>query len=394
MTPKRRRLAVLVGLVLVFSLLLVRLLRNDWPGALFSRRTLPPPPEALAQGVRLVTVGTGFRMPLFLAELPDSSGRLLVVEKPGTVRFLRDGLPVDPPFLDLTEKVSGSSEQGLLGFAFHPKFSERRLVVAHFTDPSGDSRVMAFPVEGDRADLTRARLLLTQKQPFKNHNGGHVAFGPDGKLYIGFGDGGGAGDPHGNGQNPETLLGKLVRLDLDGPESFEGRPTPEVIASGLRNPWRYAFDRVTGDLYIGDVGQDRYEEIDVLRREDLRPHATNFGWNVMEGERCFTGACDKERFALPVVTYEHPDGCSVTGGVVYRGAALPELQGHYFYSDFCGGWIRSFRWTDTEGVTEHVDWRSTLDPDKQVVQVASFAEDALGEVYVLSLDGVIRKLTR
>jgi glucose/arabinose dehydrogenase len=245
--------------------------------------------------------------------------------------------------------------------------------------------VVEMKVSGDpdRADAASARLILFLKQPYANHNGGDVVFGPDGKLYVGTGDGGSARDPHGNGQNPAALLGKMLRLDVDA-----AAPRPEIVAIGLRNPWRYAFD---GDvLYIADVGQDRYEEIDVVPLAALA--GANFGWNVLEGRHCLEGAsCDDKGMIAPVVEYDHRSGCSVTGGQVYRGKALPQLAGIYFFSDYCTGLVRGFRWRDG-AVADYWDWKPALDPAHRLAAVSSFGVDADGELYILSLDGIVWKL--
>jgi glucose/arabinose dehydrogenase len=218
---------------------------------------------------------------------------------------------------------------------------------------------------------------------FNNHNGGNLVFGPDGKLYVGTGDGGFANDPFGHGQDRSALLGKMLRLDVDAP----GRPTPEVLMIGLRNPWRYAFDRKSGDLYIADVGQDRYEEVDVVPAGSFA--GRNFGWKVTEGLHCRAGrTCDTRGMTPPVVEYNHQAGCSITGGFVYRGKALPQLDGVYFYADYCTALVRSFRMRAGH-VVDAWDWRATLDPQPQLANIASFGEDADGELYIVSLDGVV-----
>jgi glucose/arabinose dehydrogenase len=338
----------------------------------------PAPPPEVARSVKLERVVTGLRMPVALTFAPgDPEKRLFVVEKPGYVRVLRGGRLDPQPFLDVHDRVTGWTEQGLLGLAFHPQFATNGRFYVNYTDRKGDTRVVEF----DRA--LHERELLFVEQPFKNHNGGDLVFGPDGKLYIGLGDGGWANDPYGNGQDPDALLAKMLRLDVDQP----GRPKVETVARGLRNPWRYAFDRRTGDLYIADVGQDRWEEIDVAPAGTLV--GRNFGWKTMEGLHCRSGrSCDRTGLTLPVVEYNHKAGCSVTGGFVYRGKLLPLLDGAYFYADYCTALVRSFRWQGGR-VVDAWDWRATLDPEQQLASISSFGEDADGELYIVSLDGVI-----
>jgi len=239
------------------------------------------------------------------------------------------------------------------------------------------------------------REILFLEQPYPNHNGGHLVFGPDGKLYAGFGDGGDRMDPHGNGQNRSALLAKMLRLDVDA-GGGKGKPRPEIVMLGLRNPWRYSFDRKTGDLYIGDVGQDHWEEIDVVAAADVGK-GKNFGWNVVEGMgHCARKkGCDQTGLVPPVAEYNHEtgEGCSVTGGFVYRGKAIPELDGAYFYADYCTALIRSFRWKAGK-IVDHWDWRPTLDPKEKLAKLASWGEDEGGELYLVSLDGTVLKLVR
>ena len=354
-----------------------------------------PVPNAVAASVTLTQVATGLSKPVALTFAPgDPRERLFVVEKTGTIRVMRDGRidPASPPFLDLSKRVSSQSEQGLLGLAFHPRYPENRRFFVNLTDRDGDTRVLEFrasPTDPERADPASERELLFVDQPYSNHNGGHLAFGPDGLLYVGLGDGGSAGDPKGNGQHPTALLGKMLTLDVDAAET----PAPRIVALGLRNPWRYAFDRKTADLWIADVGQDAFEEIDVMTPA-MRATAvpTNFGWNPTEGLHCYpsNADCDLGRYVMPVIEYDHDDGCSVTGGFVYRGRALPVLDGVYFYADYCTAMIRSVRW-DGKTVSDIWDWRAALDPKERLADLSSFGEDAAGELYLLSLDGTIHR---
>ncbi|HEY2748137.1 MAG TPA: PQQ-dependent sugar dehydrogenase [Polyangia bacterium] len=340
----------------------------------------PAPPPEIARAVKLVPFASGFRQPVAMAYAPrDPERRLFVVEKIGIVRVLRDGKRDPTPFLDVRDRVSGATEQGLLGLAFHPKFVENGRFYIYYTDRRGNIRIVEF----DRA--YHERELLYVRHPFNNHNGGELVFGPDGKLYAGLGDGGWANDPFGNGQNPKALLAKMLRLDVDAP----GKPAPQIAAIGVRNPWRFSFDRKTNDLYIADVGQDRWEEIDVVPAGTL--DGRNFGWKIMEGLHCRSGSsCKRDGMTLPVVEYNHKAGCSVTGGYVYRGRRLPMLDGVYFYADYCTALVRSFRWRSGAAVDQW-DWRATIDPELQLANISTFGEDADGELYVVSLDGVIWK---
>lgn len=350
--------------------------------------TPPAPPPALRE-IRLAVVATGLDQPVGMAVAPgDARRRLFVVEKTGRVRILVGGKVLAAPFLDLSRQVSRGMEQGLLGLAFHPRYASNGRFFVNYTDRAGDTRIVAYRAsrDPDRADPASAREVLSLKQPFRNHNGGHLAFGPDGLLYIGTGDGGGSYDPHDNAQNPGSLLGKMLRLDVDA--DFR----PEILMSGLRNPWRYSFDRRTGDLYIADVGQNRLEEINAL--PGGRFGGLNLGWDDYEGSRCLKAACDAAGMVMPIAEFDHADGsCSITGGHVYRGKALPELDGRYFFSDWCSGILRSLRWSGG-AVHEVHDWKRLLDPAGEVDQVTAFGEDADGELHILSQRGRIFKLER
>lgn len=351
---------------------------------------VPPAPVALAKIARLDVVAR-LDQPLALTFAPgDARKRLFIAEKTGRLRVLEGGKVVADPFSDLSSRVSRGAEQGLLGVAFHPKFAESPRLYLDFTDRRGDTRIieLAVAADGNRADPATERELLAISQPYANHNGGNLVFGPDGMLYVGTGDGGAANDPHGNGQRADTLLGKMMRLDVDE----RPRPAVHLIQRGLRNPWRYAFDRKTGDLYIADVGQYRWEEIHVLPADQVSKR--NLGWSRMEGTHCFrANDCDRRGLAIPAVEYSHRLGCSITGGFVYRGKALPELDGQYFYADYCTALLRSFKMKDG-AVAEQWDWKAALDPESRLSQISSFGEDADGEIYVLSLAGAVWKLGR
>jgi len=365
----------------------------------------PPPrvPAETARAVTLTRVVEGLDKPVALAFAPgDRGGRLFVVEQIGRVRVLTGGTlqAEKTPFLDLRTRVSTRTEQGLLGLAFHPDYATNGRFYVNLTDTDGDTRVLEFRVRADdpeHADPASERELLHVEQPYSNHNGGNLVFGPDRRLYVGLGDGGSAGDPHGNGQNDRALLGKMLRLDVDARDAG-GRPRPEIVAKGLRNPWRYSFDRATGDLWIADVGQNKWEEVDVLSAAALAAvknggAVPNFGWNVMEGRHCYKPAnCKPDGFIAPIIEYGHDEGCSITGGFVYRGRALPALTGAYFYADYCTAILRSLRRDESGGVRDSWDWRPAIDPASHLANLSSFGEDAQGELYLLSLEGAIYRL--
>jgi glucose/arabinose dehydrogenase len=357
------------------------------------------PPDGTA-GVGLEPVATGLNNPLYLTSPPGETDRLFIVEQGGTIRIVKGGALLPDPFLDITDRVSSGGERGLFALAFDPGYASNGRFVVHYTDPSGNTRLSVFHVSADpdRADPLSETIVLTAQQPFPNHNGGQILFGPDGDLYMGLGDGGGGGDTQGNGQRITDLLGDILRLDLSSGTSavppadnpFVGRTDaePAVWSYGLRNPWRFSFDRATGDLYIADVGQNAWEEVDVATAAAGIGKGVNYGWNRMEGTHCFgASSCDTTGLALPVLEYDHGQGCSITGGYVYRGAASPALQGHYFYGDYCSGWVRSFRVQDGQAV-DQAQW-PTLAPGGPVL---SFGEDQAGELYVLSANGTVFRI--
>ena len=352
---------------------------------------LAPVPAGIAASVRLAVAADKLDQPLGMAYADgDPAKRLFIVEKGGTILVMKKGtLPFS--FLSLKERVSRGSEQGLLGLAFHEEFMKNGRMFVNYTDKEGDTRIIELTLASPAADqgtIASERELLFVKQPYSNHNGGHLVRTPGGWLLVGLGDGGSAGDPQGNARNPRTLLGKMFRLD---PDARSDALRTRILSQGMRNPWRYALDRATNDLYIGDVGQNLWEEVDVVPLDAL--NGKDFGWNVMEGAHCYKSAtCDTAGLTLPVVEFGHDAGCSITGGVVYRGKVLPALAGTYFYSDYCTAFLRSFRWTKGGGPTDHWDWTSTLDPKHKLAQVASFGEDDDGEVYVIGLAGTIWKL--
>ena len=351
-----------------------------------------PVPQDLASHVKLSVVAEKLDQPLGMAFAPgDPAKRLFIAEKTGAIRVLKDGKVLAEPYLDLKARVSKGSEQGLLGLAFHGQFTKNGRLFVNFTDKGGDTRIVEITVASpaaDRATIASERELLFVDQPYANHNGGHLVMMPEGWLLVGLGDGGSAGDPKGNARNPKTLLGKMFRLD---PDAASDAMRTRILAQGVRNPWRYAIDRATGDLYIGDVGQNLWEEVDVVPMASLA--GKDFGWNVMEGSHCFrTASCNQAGLTPPVAEYGHDAGCSITGGVVYRGKALPELAGAYFYADYCTALLRSFRYSKDGGITNQWDWKKALDPSGRLAQIASFGEDEDGEVYIIGLDGTVWKL--
>lgn len=356
---------------------------------------IPAIPElALAQ------VATGLSAPV-LAVAPAGDGRLFIAELGGTIRILKNGTVNATPFLTVGG-ISTCGEGGLLGLAFHPDYASNGRFFVHMTAPNGgsiQSRIVEYHATpaSDVADPTPVRTILTLDQPLCNHNAGSISFGTDGYLYVPFGDGGKQGDPDGNAQNPSSWLGAVLRIDIDGTLPYAipaGNPyngsngAVEVWATGLRNPFRSTIDRDTGDLYIGDVGQNLWEEVSV------GPNGVaglNYGWNTVEGNACFSpsSGCNTSGLKAPAVVYPNPaDGRSVIGGYVYRGTAMPALQGTYFYADFYSNWIRSFRLVG--GVaTDQGDWTASLG---SVNSIAGFGEDGFGELYVVSISGSIYKL--
>ncbi len=353
-------------------------------------------PSVAQPTIALERVADGFESPAYLTHAGDGSGRLFVVEQPGVIRVLHDGEVRSAPYLDIRDRVAFGGEQGLLSVAFHPDFpTDNRLYVNYTRASDGATVVSEFLADesADRVDGETERVLLTIEQPFRNHNGGQLQFGPDGHLYVGMGDGGAGGDPRNNGQDLGTLLGALLRIDVD-PQNGQPYGIPadnpfvdragardEIYAYGLRNPWRFSFDRCTGDLYAADVGQNQWEEVDLIEK------GGNYGWNVMEGAHCFRSAnCDESGLELPIAEYSHDQGCSITGGYVYRGSAVPELVGHYLFADFCSGRVWSAH------LDESGDWsmNQLLETDRELT---SFGTDAAGELYAVDRGGGIYRVT-
>ncbi len=361
-----------------------------------------PPPGGDSVALQPV-VTNGLSFPLFLTAPSGDLSRLFVIEKDGRIRIIKNGTLLSTPFLDITAKTSKGSEQGLLGMAFYPDYGASGRFIVSYTSPQGTlsggtSVISRFQVSAnaDIADTTE-KVLLTLDQPYDNHNGGMIAFGKDGYLYAGYGDGGSGGDPDGHGQNRMDLLGSLLRLDVAGSGAYTIPPTNPWAGSlsianelwnyGLRNPWRFSFDRLTGDLYIADVGQGALEEIDV--QPAASTGGENYGWNTMEGLSCYGAAtCNQTGLTLPVLDYPHAGGaCAVTGGYVYRGSAIPSLQGVYFYSDYCSGWVHSLKYVGGLA-TDPRDWPTLATGGG----VPSFGEDAAGELYVLTASGTVYRV--
>jgi len=350
----------------------------------------------------LDTIAVGLSHPLFVTTPPGDQARVFVVERTGQIRIFRNGVLLPTPFLDITGQLFSGPEQGILGLAFPPDYATSRFFVVYYVNPNAETVLSRFHVASAAADtaLPGEDTLLSIPQPiYPDHNGGMLAYGPDGYLYVSVGDGGCCGDPNGRGQDRTDLLGSLLRLGVgaSGPYTipatnpWAGHATfrHELWNYGLRNPWRFSFDRATGDLYIGDVGNDAYEEVSFLSHTSAG--GENLGWRIMEGRSCFGGAaCDTTGLVLPVLAYGHSDGCSVIGGYVYRGAAMPALRGNYFYADFCSGWVRSFRIAGGGGgvATDRREY-ALLDPSELPT---SFGEDANGELYITTESGNVYKI--
>jgi glucose/arabinose dehydrogenase len=354
--------------------------------------------------IQIQPVASGFASPVTVTNAGDGSGRPFVVQQPGQIRILVNGTILPTPFLDISDLVSCCGEQGLLGLAFHSDYAINGFFYVDYTDNAGNTVVARYTVsvnDPNVADANSAYTILSQVQPFPNHNGGHLAFGPDAYLYISLGDGGSGGDPQENGQNLQTWLGKILRVDINS-DGFPGDPNrnyavppdnpfvgnpdalDEIWAYGVRNPWRFSFDCETGDLFIADVGQSAWEEIDFQLAASTG--GENYGWDVLEGMHCFEdqppGSCDQflnGESTLPVLEYSHSLGCSVTGGYRYRGQLYPQLNGIYFYADLCSGTI----WG---AIQDNGGWVSQ-DLLHSGLTVTTFGEDESGEVYVADYSG-------
>jgi glucose/arabinose dehydrogenase len=359
---------------------------------------MPVTPAPLP-ALQLLSFVSGLASPTGMESAHDGSGRLFVLEQAGKIRIIRNGALVPTPFLDITGKVASGGELGLLGLAFHPNYGSNRKFYVNYTRPSGSTwetviaEYLASSANPDQADAASERILLTVTQPFANHNGGQLAFGPDGFLYIGLGDGGSGGDPLGNGQNRQVLLGKILRIDVssssggrqyaipaDNPFA-NGGGAPEIFAYGFRNPWRFSFDSATGTLFAGDVGQDSFEEVDIVQK------GANYGWNVMEGTHCFmpSTGCNTAGLTLPINDYGRDQGATVIGGFVYRGSAIPTLANTYVFGDFISGRIWGLR-QNSSGTWDRTQLAATGK------SISSFGRDEGGELYVVDYAGAVWKL--
>jgi glucose/arabinose dehydrogenase len=361
---------------------------------------VPPAPS----DPTIETVVSGFSFPVF-ATSPPADDRLFVVEKGGYIRIVENDARLSGSFLDVNTLVSSGGEQGLLGLAFHPNYASNGLFYISYTDTSGDSQIVEYTVSSDPnvADAASARSILSVDQFASNHNGGMIMFDPDGYLLFGLGDGGGGGDPGEHGQNPNTLLGSLLRIGVDG-DDFPSDSTrnytipsdnpfvgtsgaDEVWSYGLRNPWRFSIDDETGLIYIGDVGQNAWEEIDAAA---FATSGLNYGWNSFEGNHCYdTGdGCDPTGLTFPVYEYPHAEGCSVIGGYVYRGNEFPDLVGHYFFADYCLGELRSFKY-ESGTVGSDRNWTADLG---RLGAVSSFGVDSSNRLYIMNSSGDLMRL--
>jgi glucose/arabinose dehydrogenase len=374
----------------------IRAVSEGVTGSVTITVTALPAPGPVTLGLQ--QIASGLRFPLDLVS-PPGDDRLFVVLKGGTIRVIKSGTVLETPFLNLTPQVnSEGGEQGLLGLAFAPDYATSGRFFVHYNHVSGENRITRLQVsdDPDRANPASETVVLGVAQPGVAHNGGQLLFGPDGFLYIGLGDG--DDNDHGRGQSRADLFASVLRIDVmsgdpyavppDNPFVGDSRARPEIWSYGLRNPWAFSFDRANGDFYLGDVGESTWEEIDYVSAANGAGKGVNFGWSVMEGNHCFNRQeCDQTGLTLPVLEYNHSEGCSVTGGHVYRGAAIPGLQGTYFYADYCLGWVRSFR-IQGGAVTDTKEWPEL----KPGGQVTSFGEDAAGELYLLTQQGGLFKI--
>lgn len=362
-----------------------------------------PASAVAAQASNKVTLGveqvaSGLDQPVYLTA-PANDPRLFIVEEPGRIRIVENGQLLDKPFLDIVSKVGYGGERGLLSVAFHPQYRSNGFLFVNYTDKKGDTQIERYTVSADKnaVDPSSAKLILAIDQPYSNHNGGLNLFGPDGMLYIGMGDGGSQGDPHGNGQNRNALLGKLLRINVDRGDPYlipsanpyaKGGGRGEIWAIGVRNPWRFSFDRFSGLLYIADVGGDRFEEVDVV---PMSIAGVNYGWSIMEGPRCNRSlGCDQTGLQKPALSYEthQSSTCAIIGGYVYNGQKIPEIKGQYFYSDYCNSWLKSFGFANGRVTDEH-DW-----PVGRLGSITSFGEDSQGELYICTSSGRVYRIVK
>ena len=377
----RRILLIAVVAAAVGAAALLVLAQRPVDGAALAgaARTAAPP------GVILVRIRGSFAQPVYVAAPRGDTSRLFVVEKTGRIRIVKDGSVIARPFLDLSGIVTSDGERGLLSVAFDPRYAANRRFYVDYTNAAGDTRVVRYLASArnpDRASAASRTVLLRVHQPYRNHNGGQLQFGPDGRLYVGMGDGGSAGDPQGHAQDPRSRLGKMLRLSVRTSPVKVG-----VYAKGLRNPWRFSFDRTTGALWIGDVGQDKWEEVDYLKPG--RPAGANLGWNGYEGTHVYDAAAadrlNKRVLTWPVSQYSHSLGEAVTGGYVYRGSAIPTLRGFYVFGDYAAGHVWAMK---GPGGTRF----ALPGADLKVAHIPSFGQDAAGELYVVDIAGSVYRI--
>jgi glucose/arabinose dehydrogenase len=343
----------------------------------------PPPTGDGEGGVKLEEIGN-FDSPVYVTQPPAGDDSLYVVEQTGNVQRVPADGGEPEVFLDLSDEIVCCGEQGLLSIAFAPDYSESGLLYASFTNTEGDSRIVEYESkDGQPVDTADGREVLAIDQPFPNHNGGLVLFGPDDELYAGYGDGGSAGDPNRNAQDPATMLGKLVRVN-PGASNPSSSDEHEIVAVGLRNPWRFSFDRETDDLWIGDVGQSEFEEIDAVELPDAE--GANFGWSAYEADARYNDDEEAPGHIPPVFAYGHDEGCSITGGYVVRDPELESLYGRYLYGDYCQGELRSFTADPAREASDDTDL------GVQIPSLSSFGEDAAGNVYATSTQGPVYRL--
>jgi glucose/arabinose dehydrogenase len=394
--PARSLRTALLGAALVALLLPGEAAGATRPAALADGGNDAAPTSSTIQLVKVADVPE----PVLAIGARDGTGRLFIVSKGGKVRILKGGKLLDKPFLDISGSVSKGGEQGLLGLAFHPSFKTNRKFYVSYTNRAGDTVVREYRESATSPNVVASgsgRTIIRIAQPYENHNGGMLAFGRDGYLYIGMGDGGSGGDPGNRAQNVNSLLGKMLRINVNGSTATHNYRTPssnpyvgrtgrnEIWQRGLRNPWRFSFDRANGNLWIGDVGQNTYEEVDRAVRTSTGPgRGVNWGWRVLEGNHCFLPAsgCNRTGKKLPLVEYSHASNgrCSVTGGYVYRGSAIPALLGWYVYGDYCSGEV----WAVASGATRPAKPVALLGAGSGRL-ISSFGEDNAGELYLCDM---------
>jgi len=386
--------------LLPFLLMLVLAGCNDWFNSPPPNPPPPPPPPPPPAGTPALQPVATFTNPTFVTAPVADSTRIFVTERAGRIRIVKNGVLLPGPFLNLVGQISASDEDGLFSMAFHPQYATNHMFFVFFTNLNHDIRIVRYvgTTNADSANPTAVDTVLAVPHPtgspyplgFGNHHGGQLQFGPDGMLYVSLGDGGCCGDPEQNGQRHHTMNGKIHRINVNGATGYtvpadnpfvaDTSFPPETWAWGFRNPWRFSFDRQTGDLYIGDVGQDLWEELDVAPAPN-RGKGLNYGWSIMEGTHCYNApACSTTGFTPPVIEYHHGPECDVNGGYVYRGTQVTQLTGYYLYADYCSGRVGSFKYAGG-AATQQRNWTDLTPTDPQIV---SFGEDARGELYLMT----------